>query len=154
LPYSQWHADQNALDDQPKLNLIAEEKRLFGQIFKQAADKTDTGVVTGDEGFNLFVRSKLPQDILGEIWAIVDPENRGFLTQESFVKALRLIGQCQAQPGRQPDPNLALQRMYSLNSDNWCLLLTCFHSWSSTHVRRNQHDCTRRTPRTCSDSDT
>ena len=116
MRHSQWHADQNAPDDQPKLNLPAEEKRLFGQLFKQAADKNDAGIVTGDEGFNLFMRSKLQQDVLGDIWAIVDPENRGFLTQESFVKALRLIGQCQAQPGRQPDPSLALQRMFSLNS--------------------------------------
>jgi len=128
LSYSQSPANQNSSDDQPKLNLIAEEKRLFGQIFKQAADKNDAGVVTGEEGFNLFVRSKLPQDILGEIWAIVDPENRGFLTQESFVKALRLIGQCQAQPGRQPDPSLALQRMFLLNSDHWCVWLTFFFS--------------------------
>jgi len=41
---------------------------------------------------------------------LADTENRGFLLQEDFAKALRLIGQYQAQPGRTLSVELALSR--------------------------------------------
>lgn len=46
-----------------------------------------------------------------QIWGLADTENRGFLQQEDFAKALRLIGIYQAQPGRPLDPELAMSRM-------------------------------------------
>lgn len=36
--------------------------------------------------------SKLPQQTLGEIWALSDPENNGFLTKDGWYRAARLIG--------------------------------------------------------------
>jgi len=101
-------------DDHPKLNLTPEEKRYFSQLFKQAANKNDTGIVTGEEAFDLFMRSNLQQELLGDIWAKLDPDNRGFLTVEEFVKALRIIGRCQSQPGWEPDVSAAIQREYNL----------------------------------------
>jgi hypothetical protein len=47
-----------------------------------------------------------------QIWGLADTENRGFLQQEDFAKALRLIGHYQAQPGRPLDPELALSRSF------------------------------------------
>jgi hypothetical protein len=41
---------------------------------------------------------------------MADTENRGFLLQEDFAKALRLIGHYQATPGRTLDSDLALTR--------------------------------------------
>jgi len=111
------HAKVFLPDDHPKLNLTPDEKRYFSQLFKQAADKNDTGsIVTGEEAFHLFMRSNLQQELLGDIWAKLDPDNRGFLTLEEFVKALRMIGRCQSQPGWEPDVSVAMQRKCPLIS--------------------------------------
>jgi hypothetical protein len=45
---------------------------------------------------------------------MADTENRGFLLMEDFAKALRLIGQYQAQPGRTLDHDLALLRTWTI----------------------------------------
>jgi epidermal growth factor receptor substrate 15 len=91
----------------PNLNLSAEEKRLFGQVFA-AADTESLGVVTGDIAFKFFPeRTKLPAEILGEIWQLADAEDKGFLTPAGFGIVLRLIGYAQA--GRQPSAELALK---------------------------------------------
>lgn len=58
---------------------------------------------------SLFPKAKLSENTLGEIWAMADTENRGFLLQEDFAKAMRLIGHFQARPGTQLSPELALR---------------------------------------------
>lgn len=95
-------------DDHPKLNLTAEEKRLYGQLFKEA-DPNNTGFITGEVAVNFFGRTQLPQQLLGAIWDLVDPDNRGFLLQEDFAKAMRLIGYSQANPNRSLDLDLTLK---------------------------------------------
>lgn len=90
----------------PNLNLNAEEKRAYGQLFRQA-DTEGVGVVTGDIAVKFFEKTKLDSRILGEIWQIADRENRGFLTPAGFGIVLRLIGHAQA--NREPTPELALQ---------------------------------------------
>jgi hypothetical protein len=55
-----------------------------------------------------------------QIWGLADTENRGFLQQEDFAKALRLIGHYQAQPGRPLDPDLALSRTFTI-----CIRVEC-----------------------------
>uniref|UniRef100_L2FQ32 Ef hand domain protein n=1 Tax=Colletotrichum fructicola (strain Nara gc5) TaxID=1213859 RepID=L2FQ32_COLFN len=91
----------------PNLNLNAEEKRLYGQLFRQA-DSDSVGVVTGETAVKFFEKTRLDSRILGEIWQIADKENRGFLTPAGFGLVLRLIGHAQA--GREPTPELALQQ--------------------------------------------
>lgn len=88
------------------MSLSAEEKRYYGQLYK-VADKEKVGVITGDVAVKFFERSGLPAPVLGQIWEISDRDNSGFLTQQSFSVALRLIGQ--AQSGRTPDTSLAKQ---------------------------------------------
>lgn len=74
------------------MNLSPEEKKLYTQIF-QAADKEGLGVVTGDVALSFFPqRTKLPVDVLGEIWQLADVEDKGFLTPNGFYVVLRLIG--------------------------------------------------------------
>ncbi|KAJ5584658.1 uncharacterized protein N7459_004458 [Penicillium hispanicum] len=90
----------------PNLNLTAEEKRVFYQLF-QAADTTNLGVITGEIAVPFFEKTHLPSSTLGEIWQLADKENRGLLTPSGFGIVLRLIGHAQA--GRTPSDELALQ---------------------------------------------
>ncbi|KAK5661312.1 hypothetical protein OQA88_11207 [Cercophora sp. LCS_1] len=91
----------------PNLNLTAEEKRVYGQLFRQA-DTENVGVVTGEVAVKFFEKTRLDSRVLGEIWQIADKENRGFLTPAGFGIVLRLIGHAQA--GREPTAELALQQ--------------------------------------------
>ena len=50
----------------PQLNLTAEEKRVFGQLFQQA-DSDNLGVVTGEVAVKFFERTKLAPSVLGEV---------------------------------------------------------------------------------------
>ena len=86
--------------------LSPEEKRYYGSLFK-SADTESIGVITGAIAVKFFERSGLPAQTLGQIWEISDKDNSGFLTQQSFSVALRLIGQ--AQNGNAPDSALAKQ---------------------------------------------
>ena len=48
------------------LNLTPEEKRVFGELFRQA-DTEQMGVVTGEVAVKFFERTKLPPQVLGEV---------------------------------------------------------------------------------------
>jgi hypothetical protein len=50
----------------PSLNLTPEEKRVFGQLFREA-DKENIGVVTGEVAVKFFERTRLEPRILGEV---------------------------------------------------------------------------------------
>ena len=91
----------------PNLHLSPDERRLFGQLFAQA-DTDKIGVVTGERAVSFFEKTRLPSDVLGEIWQIADEENRGLLTPAGFGIVLRLIGYAQA--GRAVSRELALKR--------------------------------------------
>ncbi|KAI4762880.1 hypothetical protein E4T52_05114 [Aureobasidium sp. EXF-3400] len=92
--------------DQNNLNLSADEKRYYGQLFQQA-DTDRLGVVTGEIAVRFFEKTKVAPNVLGEIWQIADHENRGLLTKPGFSVALRLIGHYQA--GREPTAELAFR---------------------------------------------
>ncbi|KAK6004192.1 hypothetical protein QM012_009042 [Aureobasidium pullulans] len=92
--------------NQNNLNLSADEKRYYGQLFQQA-DTERLGVVTGEIAVRFFEKTKVAPNVLGEIWQIADHENRGLLTKPGFSVALRLIGHYQA--GREPTAELAFR---------------------------------------------
>jgi len=50
----------------PTLNLTPEEKRVFGQLFREA-DKENIGVVTGEAAVKFFEKTRLEPRILGEV---------------------------------------------------------------------------------------
>lgn len=54
------------LSDPSILNLTAEEKRVFGQLFQQA-DTDRLGVVTGEVAVGFFEKSKIQPSVLGEV---------------------------------------------------------------------------------------
>lgn len=50
----------------PKLNLNAEEKHVYGQLFRQA-DTDGVGVVTGEIAVKFFDKTRLDSTVLGEV---------------------------------------------------------------------------------------
>lgn len=50
----------------PSLNLTPEEKRVFGQLFRQA-DTENIGVVTGEVAVKFFEKTRLEPRVLGEV---------------------------------------------------------------------------------------
>lgn len=78
----------------PSIALSPVERSAFAHLFN-LADPERTGIVTGDAAVSFFAKSKLPPATLGQIWAMADSANNGFLTPPSFSIALRLIGHAQ-----------------------------------------------------------
>jgi hypothetical protein len=56
----------DALVAAPTLNLTPEEKRVFGQLFRQA-DTEGLGVVTGEVAVKFFEKTRLEPRVLGEV---------------------------------------------------------------------------------------
>ncbi|CCH42267.1 hypothetical protein BN7_1811 [Wickerhamomyces ciferrii] len=83
--------------------LSENETQFYGQIFK-SLDPESLGIVTGDGARSTFEKSGLPPAVLGEIWQLADPTNLGFLSEQAFAVALRLIGH--VQNGAKPDKSL------------------------------------------------
>ncbi|KAH8554226.1 hypothetical protein BGW37DRAFT_412027, partial [Umbelopsis sp. PMI_123] len=82
--------------------LTPEERHIYPQLFK-AADIDGKGIVLGEEAVEFFKKSGVPSHVLSEIWTAADDEQRGFLTQQEFYVALKLIacfqnGQTAAEP--------------------------------------------------------
>lgn len=50
----------------PKLNLTAEEKHVYGQLFR-LADSDNVGVVTGEVAVKFFEKTRLDSRVLGEV---------------------------------------------------------------------------------------
>ncbi|KAH3665501.1 hypothetical protein OGAPHI_003687 [Ogataea philodendri] len=74
--------------------LTGEEKKFYSQIFK-TLDLKHTGSLSGLAAKPLLEASNLSPPILGEIWNIADPDNKGVLDQFGFCVAMRLIGHVQ-----------------------------------------------------------
>ncbi|KAF8510211.1 hypothetical protein BU17DRAFT_55537 [Hysterangium stoloniferum] len=70
------------------------EIALTSLIFA-AADPQKLGIITGDAAVNILSGANLSHTVLGEIWAIADKDNNGFLTRKGLSIALRLIGYAQ-----------------------------------------------------------
>jgi hypothetical protein len=51
---------------EPNLNLNPEEKRVYGQLFRQA-DTANMGVVTGEIAVKFFEKTRLDSRVLGEV---------------------------------------------------------------------------------------
>jgi epidermal growth factor receptor substrate 15 len=51
---------------EPNLNLTPDEKRAYGQLFRQA-DGDGVGVVTGEVAVKFFEKTRLDSRVLGEV---------------------------------------------------------------------------------------
>ncbi|KAL1413265.1 hypothetical protein Q8F55_001020 [Vanrija albida] len=83
----------------------AQEQHYYDQLF-DIVDKDGSGILPGSEAFPFLTASGLPQQTLGEIWAIADPDNNGFLTKDGLYKVARLVGWMQSGKQTQVDPAL------------------------------------------------
>lgn len=70
------------------------EQQLIQALFN-AADPQKVGIINGENAVKILGGAKLPPAVLGEIWAIADSDNNGFLTRKGAGIVLRLIGWAQ-----------------------------------------------------------
>ncbi|XP_060519309.1 intersectin-2 isoform X2 [Cylas formicarius] len=78
-------------------------KLKYTQIFN-TTDRTRSGFLSGAQARNVMVQTKLPQNILAQIWALADMDADGRLGCEEFVLAMHLCEQ--AQQGHPPPTKL------------------------------------------------
>lgn len=69
-----------------------QDKVRFDSIFA-GLDKASRGVITGEEAVPFFTESKLPEDILAQIWDLADINSEGHLNSDEFAVAMYLIRQ-------------------------------------------------------------
>ncbi|KAF9919408.1 hypothetical protein BX616_000019 [Lobosporangium transversale] len=86
-----------------EITLSPREKQLYGQLWI-AADKDQSGFITGADAVPFFAKSGLPPQVLGQIWVIADADNKGVLGQQGFSIAVKLIAH--AQNGKTPSAAL------------------------------------------------
>ncbi|AJP85782.1 BMC_2a_G0001720.mRNA.1.CDS.1 [Saccharomyces cerevisiae] len=79
--------------------LSSQEQAFYNQKFHQL-DTEDLGVVTGEAVRPLFASFGLPGQLLSQVWATVDIDNKGFLNLNEFSAALRMIAQLQNAPNQ------------------------------------------------------
>lgn len=68
--------------------LTPQDKARFSQLFSQSAQN---GLVDGGAARDIFLKARLPHETLGQIWNLVDTQNRGSLDQGEFIAAMHLI---------------------------------------------------------------
>ncbi|WWC58122.1 uncharacterized protein I303_100657 [Kwoniella dejecticola CBS 10117] len=83
-----------------------QEKQYYDQLFA-VVDKDNTGILPGQDAYPFLTSSNLPTTTLGEVWALADPENNGFLTKEGWYRAARTIGWIQKGGASTVDETLA-----------------------------------------------
>lgn len=70
------------------------EQQVVAAIFN-SGDPNKLGIINGESAVKILTGAKLPPTTLGEIWAIADSDNNGFLTRKGVAAAVRLIGWAQ-----------------------------------------------------------
>ena len=75
--------------------ISAQEKAQYDQIFA-SVDTSNKGYVTGDEAVGFFSNSRLPEDVLAQIWDLADINSEGQLNRDEFAVAMYLIKQQRA----------------------------------------------------------
>ncbi|KAF9428828.1 hypothetical protein BGZ94_000887 [Podila epigama] len=83
--------------------LSAREKQVYGQLWA-AADKDNSGFITGADAVPFFAKSGLSPSVLSQIWVLADTDNKGVLGQQGFSIAVKLIAH--AQNGKAPSAAL------------------------------------------------
>ncbi|KAF6005114.1 hypothetical protein F1559_000699 [Cyanidiococcus yangmingshanensis] len=76
------------------LQLSPAEREAYMVWYREVRDPA-TGYVPGDAAAALLRRSNLYKDILRQVWLLADSRRRGYLDQDEFFVALRLVAICQ-----------------------------------------------------------
>ncbi|KAG8920578.1 hypothetical protein FRC01_000688 [Tulasnella sp. 417] len=70
------------------------EQQLVTALFT-VGDPQKLGIINGESAVKLLSGAKVPPEVLGEIWAIADSDNNGFLTKKGAAVLIRLLGWAQ-----------------------------------------------------------
>ncbi|ODN96331.1 hypothetical protein I350_08357 [Cryptococcus amylolentus CBS 6273] len=84
----------------------APHERAYYDALFAFLDKEGTSVLPGQDIYPFLTSSALPTNTLGEIWALSDPDNNGFLTKDGWYRAARLIGWLQNGAAKSVDEDL------------------------------------------------
>ncbi|CAG8514655.1 13869_t:CDS:2, partial [Dentiscutata heterogama] len=76
------------------LALDPKELYIYHQLFEKV-DVDKKGVIEGQNAVNFFNKTGLPKTTLREIWALADNNNKGYLTREEFIIAIKLVVKAQ-----------------------------------------------------------
>ena len=69
-----------------------QEKAQFDQIYA-TVDTVNQGFITGEQAVGFFSNSRLPEDVLAQIWDLADINSEGRLNRDEFAVAMYLIKQ-------------------------------------------------------------
>lgn len=69
-----------------------QDKAQFDNIYA-SVDKANRGSITGEQAVAFFSNSRLPEDILAQIWDLADINSEGQLNRDEFAVAMYLIRQ-------------------------------------------------------------
>lgn len=83
--------------------ITPQDKAQFDSIFG-TVDKDNRGFVTGEQAVSFFGNSRLPEDVLAQIWDLSDINSEGQLNRDEFAVAMFLIRQQRSKR----DPHAAL----------------------------------------------
>ncbi|KAI9669217.1 MAG: hypothetical protein M1817_004712 [Caeruleum heppii] len=72
--------------------IAARDKAQFDSVFA-TLDKANRGFITGEEAVPFFSNSRLPEEILAQIWDLADINSEGHLNRDEFAVAMYLIRQ-------------------------------------------------------------
>jgi epidermal growth factor receptor substrate 15 len=97
-----------------------QQELVYTQLLFNATDPQKLGIITGDAAVPVLAGSSLPPEKLGEIWAIADYENNGFLTKKGVSAVVRLIAWAQV---GEPVTEALLSKCACFRASN-CLLCT------------------------------
>lgn len=78
------------------------DKAKFDQFFNNL-DTQGRGTISGEQAVSFFSDSRLPEDVLAQIWDLADINSEGQLTRDEFAVAMYLIRQQRA-PNAGPLP--------------------------------------------------
>ncbi|KAI9684669.1 MAG: hypothetical protein M1829_000043 [Trizodia sp. TS-e1964] len=68
------------------------DKASFDKLFA-SVDKNNRGYITGEDAVPFFSNSRLPEDVLAQIWDLADINSEGHLNRDEFAVAMHLIRQ-------------------------------------------------------------
>ncbi|ORX79522.1 hypothetical protein K493DRAFT_99985 [Basidiobolus meristosporus CBS 931.73] len=77
------------LSNPPLAPFTAEDRVKFARIFNNC--NPQNGQLDGDTARDLLMKTKLPIDVLGQIWNLADTQNRGRLDQAEFSVAMYFV---------------------------------------------------------------
>ncbi|CAK81631.1 unnamed protein product (macronuclear) [Paramecium tetraurelia] len=89
----------------------------------QQQDKKQQGYIEGEAAKAIFFKSELSNEILKELWALVDTNQKGFLFKNEYIVAIHLIALCRKNiplPQYLPD---SLQRLIAQSQPQQSIII-------------------------------